>query len=73
MNSRILRLAAWVLIGIALFFGLDVPRFLLPGWSPLARMALDAAGQLLAYAGMAALALLIESRRGGSDDHRTFL
>ncbi len=67
MNIRMLRLAACALIGTALFFGLDLPRFLLPGWSPLARTALDAAGQLLAYAGMAALALLTDTLRGGND------
>lgn len=72
MNARMLRFAACALIGMALFFGLDLPRFLLPGWSPLARTALDAVGQLLAYAGMAALALLADALRGGND-HITYL
>ncbi len=67
MKTKTLRIAVGLLIGMALFFGFDLPRFLLPGWSPLARTALDAAGQLLAYAGMAALALLTDTLRGGND------
>lgn len=72
MNPRMLRFAACMLMGMALFFGLDLPRYLFPGWSELARTALDAAGQLLAYAGMAALALLTDVLRGGND-HITYL
>ncbi|RXK53273.1 hypothetical protein ESB00_16370 [Oleiharenicola lentus] len=73
MKPRTLRLAALVLMGIALFFGLDLPRFFLPGWSPLERTALDALGQLVAYAGMGALALLIDDRRGAGSDKITSL
>jgi|GEM_PF-6553829 len=68
MKPKSLRIAIGVLIGFALFFGLDLPRFMLPGWSPLARAALDAAGQLLAYALMAGLALCAEPLIGGRDD-----
>lgn len=57
MKTRTLKLTVCGLMGLALCFGLDLPRFVLPDWSPLARTALDAAGQLLAYAAMAALAL----------------
>lgn len=67
MNIRMLRVAACLLIVTALFFGLDVPRWLFPGWSPLARTALDGAGQLLAYVGMAVLALRTDTLRGGND------
>jgi hypothetical protein len=72
MKTKRLKLAVCLLIGVALFFGLDVPQFFLPDWSPLARTALDAGGQLLAYAGMAALALWAGpalNGRGGPTAH----
>lgn len=56
------------LMGLALFFGLDLPRFLLPDWSPLARTALDAVGQLLAYLAMAVLALWARPLMDGRKD-----
>lgn len=72
MKTKVLKAAVCLLIGLALCFGLDLPRFLLPDWSPLARGALDAAGQLLAYAAMALLALWAEPMpddRGDNNSH----
>lgn len=60
MRTPTLRLMISALIGVALFFGLDLPRFVVPDWTPLARTALDAAGQLAAYAAMAGVALAAE-------------
>lgn len=68
MKIKVLKLTVCLLIGLALFCGLDLPRFMLPTWSPLARLALDAAGQLLAYAAMALLALWAEPIPGGHED-----
>ena len=60
MKIKILKPTVCLLIALALCFGLDLPRFLLPDWSYLARMALDAGGQLLCFAAMAVLALWAE-------------
>jgi hypothetical protein len=60
MRPQTLKILVSGLIAVALFFGLDLPRFVVPDWTPLARTALDAAGQLASYAAMAGLALAAE-------------
>lgn len=60
MRTPTLRLMISALLVVALFFGLDLPRLVVPDWTPLERTALDAAGQLAAYAAMAGIALAAE-------------
>jgi hypothetical protein len=65
MKTKTCRVLLWILIGLALVCGLGLPRFLLTGLTPLARTAVCAGGQLLAYVAMAAFALAMEPQLTG--------
>lgn len=68
MRIKTLRIVVGGLIAVALFFGFDLPRFVVPDWTTLERTALDAAGQLVAYAAMAGLAVAAEPLTSGGAD-----
>ncbi|HWA24455.1 MAG TPA: hypothetical protein VG734_02185 [Lacunisphaera sp.] len=65
MNSQALKASVCGLLVLACMFALDLPACMLPGWTPLGRLALDSAGQLAAYAALAALAVAAEPLTGG--------
>jgi hypothetical protein len=69
MKPKTCRVLLWILIGVALTCGLGLPRLVLAGWSPLARTAVCAGGQVLAYGAMAVLALVMQPQLTGLTGH----
>lgn len=63
MNRKTLFVAAWLLIALELVCSTGAARYFLPRATPLLRAAIAAGGQVLAFAGMAALALLHSIQR----------
>ena len=60
MKTTTLKVLVGILIGTALGCGLGLPKLVLGSFSPLARTAVCAGGQLLAYDAMAVIALWME-------------
>jgi hypothetical protein len=63
MNRKTLFVAAWLLITLELVCSTGAARYCLPRATPLLRAAVAAGGQVLAFAGMATLALLHSAKR----------
>lgn len=63
MNRKTLFVAAWMLIALELVCSTGAARYALPRATPLLRAAVAAGGQVLAFAGLAVLALLHSAKR----------